>query len=436
MIRIISIGILVVSILAVRLCKKAFNPLTIMCVIWSIILFLSSLCLFNLRQADMETYLALVLGIVFFISGYLIGFFKKKTYRLRVGNTFLGADCDVEMRARLVWSFLVFALVFEVINSGKSLSILLNGGSLDSVLLSVRENAADARGTIMNVINNLIVGPFQFAIFPICAYNIVCKKNKFMTLFILLLLGVGVISSGGRVFVIYLIASLCASFTISPLGRNTMRNTIKKIRKQKRRFVILIAFMIVVFVLLSLSRSGNRLIQHTYLYFSMQPIMFETWSKSISEKGLYGFGEAALNGFTFHILYIIKNIFNIPFPNHWYDVFKSIILVDTSWKPITLQGLPANAYVSAFWYFYLDGRLPGIVIESFIWGYLCSKVFKKTIKNPNMKNLCIYSMILFSVVDSYVRIRFTTGDFVGGLLLLYFVLFKNVQVENTREVER
>ena len=66
----------------------------------------------------------------------------------------------------------------------------------------------------------------------------------------------------------------------------------------------------------------------------------------------------------------------------------------------------------------------GIVLESFTWGWVCSSFFKNTINKPNVKNICIYSMILFSVVDSYVRIRFTTGEFVGGLLLLYFVLFK------------
>ena len=423
-IRVISFGFLLVSVLAVRFCKKFFNPLTIMCGLWSIILFLSSLCLFNLLQADIGTYVAFILGISSFSIGFSIRFFKKKTYRLKVGRVLPDTNYDIEMRTRLVWVLLLFTLVFEVINSGRSFSILLNGGSLDSVLLSVRESATDVRGTITNVINNLIVGPFKFAIFPICAYNIASKQNKLMTLFILCLLGVGVISSGGRVFIIYLIVSLCVSFTILPFGKNIIRNTIKVVKKQKRRFIFLIAVMLAFFVLLSLSRSGSRLIQHTYLYFSMQPIMFETWARNINEKGLYGFGEAALNGFTFHILYLIKNIFQVPFPSHWYDVFNSIILVDTSWQPITSLGLPANAYVSAFWYFYIDGRLLGIVIESFIWGWVCSRGFKNTIKNPNMKNICIYSMILFSVVDSYVRIRFTTGDFVGGLLLLYFILFE------------
>lgn len=426
---------LFVSILAIRVCRKVFNPLTIMCGLWSVIFFLSSLCLFDLRQARIESYIALILGVASFSWGFFVNFFTKRKYRLRIGEIDLNTSGSVELRTKLVWLLLLFSLFFEIANTGRSLSILLSGGSLDNVLSSVRANTADLRGSITNVINNLIVVPFKFAVFPICAYNIANKKNRVMTFFILLLLCAGVISSGGRVFIIYLVVSLCVSFTISPLGKNIVQTTMKIVKKQKRRFVFLIGLMLVVFIFVSLSRSGNRLVQHTYLYFSMQPIMFETWAENISEKGLYGFGEAALNGFTFHILYLIKNIFNIPFPSHWYDVFNNIILVDTSWKPITTSGLPANAYVSAFWYFYLDGRLPGIVLESFIWGWICSQMFKRTVKNPSMNNVCIYSMMLFSVVDSYVRIRFATGEFVGGLLLLCFVLFRKSHIHTLLKIK-
>lgn len=423
-IRVIAFVFFFVSIFGKIICKKIFNPLTIMCGIWSVILFLSSFCLFNLRQARIESYMALALGVICFSFGFVTNFFVKKKYRVSLESAVSAKNYTVELRTNLVWLLLLVALIFELANAGSSLSIILSGKSLDSVLIFVREGASDARGTVKNVINNLIVGPFKFAIFPICAYNIANRQNKVMTFLILFLLGVWVLSSGGRVFVIYLIVSLCVSFTISPSGKNAVRNAMNFVKTQRMRFGLLLGFMLVVFTLLSLSRSGKNLRQHMYLYFSMQPIMFETWAKNISEKGLYGFGEAALNGFTFHILYLVKNVFSLPFPSHWNEIFNSIISVDTNWKPITTSGLPANAYVSAFWYFYLDGRMLGIVLESFTWGWVCSSFFKNTINKPNVKNICIYSMILFSVVDSYVRIRFTTGEFVGGLLLLYFVLFK------------
>lgn len=429
-IQVLALIYLIFGIISIKLYHKFFNPVTIMCGIWSVILYLSSLCLFELCQASINSYFILALGVCFFMIGFTARNLFKKKYRIIIRNSNNTVRHKFSLRTKLVWALLIFTLVFEFINAKNSISILSNGGSLDSVLLSVRANASDARGTITNVINNLIVGPFKFAIVPICAYHIANKKQKIMSIFVLILLGIGVISSGGRVLVIYFIVSLCVSFTISHKRHTFSVDVIKRIKKQKKRFVILILFVLFIFILLSISRSGERLIQHTYLYFSMQPIMFETWTQNIKERGLYGCGEAALNGFTFHFLYLIKNIFSIPFPKHWYDVFNSIMLVDTNWKPITTYGLPANAYVSAFWYFYLDARIIGVILESFIWGWCCANVFKNAVNNPNIKNICLYSMFLFSVVDSYVRIRFATSDFVGGLLLMYFIFFrKKVCVE-------
>lgn len=423
-IRLVAFSFLFVCLCSIKLCKKVFNPLTVMCGIWSVILFLSSFCLFDLTQASINSYLVLAVGVIFFSIGFFVRYYKRKSIKLILGSKTSCSDITFELRDNIVWALLIFTLIFELAHAGQSISILLSGGSLDNVLSAVRDNAQNVRGTITNVINNLIVGPFKFAIFPICAYNIANKQNKIMTFFILLLLGIGVISSGGRVFIIYLIVGLCVSFTLSP---NDEKDLIKKIitsKKQKKRFISLLVIIFLAFIFLSKSRSGSKLLQHMYLYFSMQPIMFETWAKTISDRGLYGYGLGSLNGFTFHILYIIKNVFKIPFPGHWLQVFNSIISVDTNWQPITTYGLPANAYVSAFWYFYLDARLLGIVIGSFIWGWACSSVFKNTIRKRDMKSVCIYTIILFSVVDSYVRIRFATGDFVGGLLLLSFVLFK------------
>lgn len=69
---------LFVSILAIRVCRKVFNPLTIMCGLWSVIFFLSSLCLFDLRQARIESYIALILGVASFSWGFFVNFFTKK----------------------------------------------------------------------------------------------------------------------------------------------------------------------------------------------------------------------------------------------------------------------------------------------------------------------------------------------------------------------
>lgn len=427
MIVIIAFAVLVgvIAILGIKICSRVFNPLTVFSGIWAVIFFLSSLQLFDLKSASSLTYTIMGLGVMSYIIGYFFEYKIIGKKHIRIGNRRNSPDAIYVPRYNIIYVLLAFSLVFELINMKNSLGILLNGGNLDSVLLNVRATAEDARGTIRNVLNNLIIGPFKFAIFPICAYNIAAKKKKILSVLVIMLMCIGIISSGGRVFLIYMIVSLCVVFTFNGEKINGLKEKIRaNYKKNKKRYIGIIFFASVVFLALSWSRSGARLLQHMYLYFSMQPTMFDTWSEIVDFRKVYGFGEATLNGFTFHVLYLIKNIFRVPFPTNWETVFNLIIEVDTNWKSITNAGLPANAYVSAFWYFYLDARIIGVILFSFVFGMISSSVFKRTIIFPNMKNICIYCMVLFCVVDTYVRIRSSNGDYAAALLLMAFVLFK------------
>lgn len=420
-----SIVCLFCAIWGIKFTSKLFNPLTVFCGIWFVIFFLSSLQLYDIKQASFKVFMIMMLGTISFVVGFVIDYYFLKHKRIIVSKV-RSNNCDYFPRYRLIYGLMLFTLFFTIIGAKNSIGILLDGGNLDAVLIAVRKASASARGTIRNVINNLIVGPFTFAVFPICAYNIANKKHNELSILVIMQMLLGIVSSGGRAFLIYLIVLLCVGFTFSGECGEQIKRKIEKTKK--KRFLLLMGIFLALFVLLSLSRSGKNLYRHMYLYFTMQPVLFETWADIIDTRHLYGFGEATFNGFTFHVLYLIKNILCIPFPSNWNEIFNVIIETDTSWKPITNSGLPANAYVSAFWYFYLDARLFGVILLSFLFGVITSCSFKKAIKHPSIKNICIYGMMLYAVVDTYVRIRFTNGAYCGGLLLIAFVLFKKKRI--------
>ena len=95
-----------------------------------------------------------------------------------------------------------------------------------------------------------------------------------------------------------------------------------------------------------------------------------------------------------------------------------ILLTDSQWKTITTDGLIANAYVSIFLFPYLDERVFEIILIMALFGIMCWKSFKKVSMSNNIINTCIYGMILFAVVDLYVRFRFCIAEYAGGLILL------------------
>lgn len=105
--------------------------------------------------------------------------------------------------------------------------------------------------------------------------------------------------------------------------------------------------------------------------------MFETWADRIDSAGVVGFGIGSLNGLFFAIFYLIKNILGVPFPCQFSDVYQMILLTDSEWQIITDATNRANAYVSTFWYFYLDGREIGVVVLSILYGYIAEALFQQ-----------------------------------------------------------
>lgn len=426
-----AIFFLLISLLNIKILKKLFNPVTMFCGLWAVIVFLSGLQLYDLKKSSYWTYICIWIGIFFYVVGFYFEY--QKTFKLRIGSKGYVSKVTNLYGYRpnytVIYPLIGLLFLTKLLSAKTGILALLSGGDLNEVLFLTRASSSNARRTIMNVVHNLVTGPFEFAIYPICAYNLFNKKHKMLSGVILGILLLGIVSTGGRVNLIYLMICSCVVFTFSKDSVLTKYvEQMKVMKKSKYHFIIIGIAFLISFVIVSISRSGSKLFQHIYLYFAMQPTMFETWSNIVKKEGLLGFGEASFNGFTFHILYVLKNVFGLSYPQHWYDVFNMILRVDSDWKPITNAGLPANAYVSAFWYFYLDGREVGIVIFSFLFGIISSHYFKKTVRKPDMRNICIYAMILFGIIDTYVRMRFAVSDYVGGFLILNYLLFKKYKI--------
>lgn len=414
-----------ICVFCLRKNKNILNPGTVFCGLWSVILLLSSMKLYDLKDCSSATYIRLISGVMAFGVGYLFDFyiFKRKTIEIR-HHYYGNATYEYIPRYTIIWIIVVCMLIEGLIGAKDSVVALMNGANLDALRQMSRATHAATRRTIGNVIHNLVTGPMEFALYPICAYNIINERQKKLSAAIVAILLLHMIKSGGRSNLIFFIIALCVSFSFAKHHAHLTGESVNLVQKNKKRFRIVIVTLVAVFLLASISRSGQKLIQHSYLYFAMEPTMFEQWSEIVKNNGLYGYGEASFNGFTFHILYILKNVLDSSYPTHWYEVFNTILKVDSDWKMITNAGLPANAYASVFWYFYIDGREFGIVALSALYGIFASYYFRKALKHPNIKNVCLYSLILFGIFDTYVRMRFAVGEYAGGFLILSFLIFK------------
>ncbi|WP_415324817.1 O-antigen polymerase [Clostridium perfringens] len=411
--------------------KKIINPITIFYTLWAVIFELSFLRLFNLKQASDKAYQIILLGLFTFAIGYYLVYFFTRKYKvvLRYHKHFKRKIFKKEylLRYKLIYFLGVITFLIYLYDLSIIFSYILNGSSL----AYIRQLAQDStsiiyanRSVVENAIRVLIVTPFTIALQPIVAVDFwFGERNKKLIIMDVSIIILRVITDGSRVLIVYLLLHFLASLTF--INRNFLKSR-KREKKKKRKKKLIITLIVVVslFALYktTLSRSGENFLRYLYYYFSMEPYMFEIWSEVVDSTQLVGYGFASTNGFWFFLFYIIKNILGLSkYPEHWYSIYNIILATDSHWQVIAGDATTANAYVSLFWFFYLDGKIIGVIIGMLIYGMVCSKMFSNALNKKTSKSICLYLIILQGLCFSFVRLQF--ADIYYSIAVIFILLF-------------
>jgi len=161
-------------------------------------------------------------------------------------------------------------------------------------------------------------------------------------------------------------------------------------------------------------------IRHFYYYGSIPPVMLDIWSKVVDERGVVGFGLASLNGFLSPFLYAFKILLGTEgLPFYWGKIVELIYETDSVWVQ-TSSLSPSNAYVSLFWFFYLDGRIFGVIVGMFLYGFFSRRVFQRHNQREGQYNLCVLLLWIQGLLFSGVRFQFAVMPY--ALAFIYIGL--------------
>ncbi|MBN1036874.1 MULTISPECIES: oligosaccharide repeat unit polymerase [Clostridium] len=414
--------------------KKFFNPITIFYILWGVIFKLSALCLFNLKEASENTYCIILLGLITYGCGYYLIRLLNNRSIFKFRNSLFERKINVTYmtRYRLLYILGIITILFYLRDLSVVISYILNGNSLDYI----RKLAQDSnsviyinRSIIENTVRLLVITPFVMALQPITAVDFWCgRRDKKLLIINIIIIFLRIITDGSRAILVYLLLHLFVGAGFSnntTIGKNKYN---KKIRLKVISFVFLLLGGVALYEA-TLARSGENVIRYGYYYFGMQPYMFETWSQIVENLGLVGYGFASTNGFWFTIFYIIKNALGLSsYPERWYSIYSIILATDSQWQVIAGDATIANAYVSIFWFLYLDGRIIGILIGMLIYGMIVAKVYISAIRYRTLKSICIYSMILQGICFSFVRLQF--ADVYYSIAFIYILLFAYKSIIN------
>lgn len=408
------------------LTKKLINPVTVFCGEWAVIIMLAGLKLNGLKSASDSTFLIFLSGSVFFTIGFFLLF--KSRIRLTIGRR-SKYTTDFVLKYKLVYALGSICVIYFMFQFIQVIPLILSGSSLGTIraLAQNKEVVSSFSGKIINAIRVLVIMPFSYAILPVTAMDFwLGKRDKKLLLLCGLILFLRLMSEGGRISILYFALHLFVGFTYfkDKTQKSRMVELLGKIRKSKKVLYIGMIFMAVIILWASLSRTTNNFLSVLYYYFAMQPYMFEVWADVVVDRGIVGWGVGSFNGMIFPFLYLIKNILGVGFPAHFERVYRIILETDSEWQIISAFGTRANAYVGSFWYFFLDGGVVGVCLLSLIYGAIGGKLFANAKHRMSIKEICLYSFYMQSVVLSFSGFAFSSVYYGLAYVFLMFFFYK------------
>lgn len=413
--------------------KKIINPLTIFYSLWTIIFYLYSLGLYNLNRASDSTLKVMLLGLIAFVIGYIIVklFYHRTTCPMNRQVITQSDDDEYNFNYNIIYILLLFCIIFTGIQAIQNAAYLISGETLNYIRQNAQNSTAGQTGLVA-AIRNVIVNPFTMALQPIVACDFwQGKRNKNLLASDILLLILRTIADGSRSSFIYLVIHFIVAYIFSvsksqPSENIDLIKDNKKNRKRRNRRIMIWGGSVGLFfiIITTFSRSGTNLAKYSYYYFSMQPYMMEFWSNVVNNAHMVGYGLASTNGFSFSILYVLHNLGMGDYPTFWHSINLMIANTTSEWQVISGDGNLANAYVSLFWYFFLDGGIAGVFIGSLLYGGISSVLYLGAMKYSCVRQVCIYSFILQGLLMSFVRFQFADMSYALAFIMILLLIRK------------
>lgn len=415
---ILIIGVLIVACLIKE--KNWSNPITVFTIMWEFICILAGLRLYDMYEYDERVFFLILLGVL----GVFLGYFAASRVRIRKKYTipFIGIrqDTNYVYNNIVIIGSLVIAAIIYLLMSLQVIGLLLQGFNTATIREMYRETGSTtvsgmALGAIYgsNILKELelyIAQPVMRACVPIFALEIVYKRkiSKISILSVVVIL-LYTLSKFGRFGLMYLITDIIICYCV--IGSRMDAKTKRKIKRVVYAGLVVFA---AVLVYLSLARWENNILRTIYAYFAIPAPLFEHWVEEVDSVGAYSYGISFIQGLMEFIVRVTKKFGIVPNAYNVANLYN-YNLVD-GWVHIAPE-LIQNAYVSMFFSFYLDFREIGIVVESFIFGWITSKSYKRA-QDKKPIYVAFYLLLFQCLVKSFVRWDFVLSQYWLSFLFL------------------
>lgn len=410
-------------IFAYMVYRDILNPAFLLSGFWMVLGIFASLCLYDIYPPSDEAFLLCTIGAVCFLGGDLVASRFFRNVNIVAGNFMSNGKQKYKFRSKLYVMVVLAMLLFCSYRMITVVSMWRSNYTLNMIRLvyfGYNVGGYEISNTI-SVIELFIHLPFLYACMGIVAFNIVLpKKEKILNRFTIIISLVWIVMAqfitGGRMAIyIFAVELIAAFFMIRKIGAKDIKNYLLN----HLRLIFFVAGIIIIIYYLSLGRQKEG----TY---DVLRAVYLNFCGSFTHMGLrmentdfqpYTFGMSLLSGFLRPAMLIVKYTFG-SFP----ELYQRTLDIGEQLQGAIRIGsnVETNAYVFPVYYFMYDLGYLGVIIDSFLCGFACDRVYMKYKRDPSLYRAAFYLLIIYAIFTSMIRY--------AGNLVYYALAFVMVRI--------
>ena len=392
--------------------RNLCSPITFFSGLWAIIALLASLQLFGFAGYSEDAIFIVLLGIIGFGAGCLLAEAAYSRIGSKLPNTRERQIAAPHFNMPMLRSILILVCVGQAVSLFTALLSFAQGASYVDIR-GARLGYSDDQffsNPIISVYVNYFCGPALTMLIPVSITLWFSGRHRRFCILVLLCALAGVVSSGGRITLVYAAIQLVAALLYFKVDIPA---------KVKNRVLVAIALGLVAVIILTLTRSGTSFLESAYSYFTIPVGLLSTFSEYVDATGFQSFGGAFLYPL-FYVANAVTQLFGIEI-DYLVDLVSYVALPQETWVGGLFPGRSYNAFSSIFYFFYLDFREPGVFALSLVYGVLMSIAYRKSYYERSAAWFVWYLLALQSIFGSFIIWQLGSTKFFVTLFLLLIV---------------
>lgn len=387
------------------------SPAFFWCAIWGVSTLFTWLDPFDMMEISEKALMTMSLGIF----AFLLGCVRIGRIRFRVGGRSFRSRNS--FRKGFCYFLLAVSMTFNAMMVVTAMGLLSRGiayANLRDVFFGYDSYTSLSffSSSFLQTYFSWVVQPATTLLMVILVINL--KKRLLPRWFDILCLidtAMYVVATSGRILIMHLVISLYFVYVYYKVS-------FSKKTKKRIRMAIIAAFAVILVMTFHRSKDSSS-VPTTYSYFCINFPLFSNWMKYADAHQTLYYGSGFFKGILEGVNYLLGK-FELATPLYW-DMQEIFNLIQRSWIQV-FPGNWYNAYVSCFYYFYLDFGIAGVVIESFIFGKAAMAVYRGMKKRDDLLSTVMYLVVLQVVIDSFIRWQMGTFTYVMEFLFAFLCI--------------